>query len=109
MALNLAALTYETRAASVDFGEAGALEVTWAPGKLTSATQSEMVAGFEKQDAMIIATLLAAILVSWDLENDGIPAPITVDYLGSLPLEVVGKIFAKIGEATTVGEANGAT
>lgn len=110
MGLNLAALTFETRPAVVDFGDAGTLNIEWAPGKLTPAAQSELVGGYARSDSMVIANLLATLITSWDVMlEDGSTAPITSEFIGGLPLDVIGKVYAAINGASTVGEANGAT
>jgi hypothetical protein len=105
--LNLAALTYESKTTVVDFGDAGTLNIVWAAGKLTPALQSELTGA--STDAMAIARVLSTLIVSWDMEIDGTPAPVTVEFIGSLPLEALGKVFKAMGEAVAVGEVSGAT
>lgn len=109
MPLNLAALAYDTTAVTVDFGDAGTLNLTWSAGKLTPALQSELVHARDNSDAMAIARTLATLIVTWDVETDGVAAPITEAFLGSLPVKVLGDVFAAMSASVTVGEAIGAT
>src|SRR5579859_234614 len=104
MPLDLHRLISNTAEASVDYGDAGTVNVVYRPGNITEKSLRELAVlnDSDNNDALTnihaMNTVLLQTLVSWDLTNNGEPVPLTVDGLADVPLHVRGDIIKAIFE-----------
>ena len=80
----------------------GGLQVSYLPAVVTPALMSKILAGVDSDDP---AASLAAyrdtipvFLDSWDLEDDGVPVPITPEGVDNVPLAILNLVLEGILE-----------
>ena len=115
----LAKLTHDRVSVTIDFGEAGALQVEYYPQRLTTRMILDLAdsgqPGTLTPDRQIrvmasAATILTALLASWDLtatNADGLDEPVPLDaaHIEQLELNVAWQILNGILSAQTRGKA----
>jgi hypothetical protein len=109
MGFDLDRITLTTRATAVDFAGGHVLHLTYAPGQITPIAQARAKAAAEADDPLVLAQVLAAIVVDWDVTRSGTPVPPTVDAMADFPIEILGRILGAIGEDAQLGKATAAT
>ena len=81
------------REITLDFGDAGTIEMTVNPDKFTIGRQRAIKAAQDAQDVAGIADALFAVVTEWDLENDEGEV---------IPLDETGVDMLKLGTAILV-------
>lgn len=94
--MKLSSLIKNERRLAIDL-DGETLSVVYRPSKITPAAQEEFAEAVDRVgNGPAAATMLARILVSWDLEGDDGPYPHDEESLRALPLSFVGGVFGAI-------------
>lgn len=98
----------EEKAISVKFGE-NSLNLVYRVDKITPKSEGRLMdLARENRSGGALAEVLAAVVVSWDLENDkGEPYPVTIEALSELPILVLSAIFEAIQAAQRPNRKSG--
>lgn len=113
MPLNLRNLSSNSATCRVDYGEAGDINITYRIANLTEKTirqiavlQDENEQDFDANMAAL-NSLLRSLVISWDLQRDGVTIPLTDEALADVPIDVRADVLRNIFEDSRMGEANG--
>lgn len=82
-----------TRDISVTFPGGKSLNVSYSPSELTPKVESELR---ETTNAQQMASLVALLVTSWDLEDEGETVALTAERLQDVPLIVLGIVIKAI-------------
>lgn len=90
----------ETRTLTLDFGEAGTMEMTVLPDKFTIGRQRKLHKAIKDGDIPAQVDMLFDVIKSWDLMgDDGKPLPLSPKGIDQLRMETVTAIATKMSEA----------
>jgi hypothetical protein len=84
---------YTTRDVKVTFPGGKSLNVTYAAEELTPKVESDIR---EASNAQQVAQLVALLVKSWDLEDEGQTVELTPERLQTVPLIVLGVVIKAI-------------
>lgn len=99
MGISLNALNRETRTVTVPVGDGLNLELSYYPNAYTPELEEKAAQAQSGQFAgrMLIA-MLAPVIASWNLEDNGSPLPVSEDTLRMLPMRLLTQMLQEIGE-----------
>lgn len=79
------------------------VNLTYDPSAYTPKLEAEVLKAAQEgvmgAGSMAIATLVADLVVAWDVTSEGEPFPPIVENLATLPVALLGAIVRKIAEA----------
>ncbi len=101
--MNITKYRIRTKELTVDFGEGEVLHLTYYPNEV----KLEDILEPESKTVREAAEELTRTVVAWDLEEDGVPVPITVEALSSLPIQFFLTVQRAIAEDLRPGETTG--
>jgi len=78
--------------------------VSYAPQKYTSRVHHEVLESQKTQDFVPLVSILTAMLVSWDLTDNGKPLPITEETLSSLPVNLLMMLVGEVMKDVASGK-----
>lgn len=107
MPLNLHNLSSNRATVRVDFGDDGDVSIVYRPGNVTeklirdvqgmpdgsAAAQADALTSLAANNS-----LLRHLIVSWDLEWDGVPVPVTAEAIAEVPADICGHLLRAIVE-----------
>lgn len=96
--MKLAHLLSKERTLEIDI-DGETLTVSYNPADLTPELEDKMQTCFEtNRSGKGVAKYLVGLLLSWDLEDDGTPIPLTIEALDTLPIYFLGEVTEKVIE-----------
>lgn len=97
MPIELSQLKANTRSVIVAYYD-DTVQVTYRPSELTPTREADVRAGSNDGDNGPMLSLLADMLLSWDVMSGKEPLPHTVEVLATLPSALLTAIFNEIRE-----------
>lgn len=94
-------------AAGIDLGDSESLNMVFDAERVTPRWMAETMAQLEQQDMLAVPKALAAVLLSWDLTDDGQPYPPTVANLSDFSFPVIQSLYEAICTAAAPSSAEG--
>ena len=103
MAIDLAVLATNVAKLTVEYGTQE-IEISYHPGVATPTRIKQASEGDDEIAPFI--KFVVELVHTWDLVNDGVPLPVTVEAAGTVPMTILQKIMqACLSDSQNVGEA----
>lgn len=112
MALKLSAIQepQDVREITLDFGDAGTIEMTVDPNRFNIGRQRKLRQAIKDNDTAAQADILFDAVQSWDLtDDDGEPLPLDESGIDHLTVDTVLAIATKMSEALGVPKSGTST
>lgn len=93
--------------ATVDVGEGDTLTIAFDANKVTPRWMADALDQIAEQDALSVCDALAAVLIDWDVTDDGQPFAPTRDNIALFSFPVVTALFEEVCTAAAPSSAEG--
>jgi hypothetical protein len=101
--MDIGALFKQVSEIEIDY-EGESFSVSYAPQKYTSRVHHEVLESQKVQDFVPLVKILAMMLISWDLTDNGKPVAITEDTLAGLPVNLLMMIVGEVMKDVASGK-----
>lgn len=90
----------DTQTITFDFGDAGSLEIDFAPNKVSKDLTERAEAAYKAGDQYGMIGCFLDVVTGWDMEdNDGKPWPVARENVAQLGLNTINAVMEAINEA----------
>jgi hypothetical protein len=93
--------------AMIDLGDGDTVSLVFDANKVTPRWMNATKEGAEQVDLLVLAKALDEVLISWDITDNGVEFPPTVDNIAVLSFPAVNLLFEEVCKAAAPGEAEG--